>query len=80
MIVREWELSLASPVTGSVTQRVERVGSRLTRMWAGLYTRPRMGTDATQPNFLLATTRLPDYRAPLASQPTTQRLIAQRRC
>ena len=51
----------------AVTQRDERVGSRLTRIWAGLYTRPRMGTDSIQPSRRLPTTdyRLPttDYRA-----------------
>ena len=49
-------------------QRDERVGSRLTRIWAGLYTGPRMGVDTVQPSRHLAhpttdypTTRLPDY-------------------
>ena len=52
-------------------------GSRLTRIWAVLYTRPRMGTDSIQPSRRLPTT---DYRAPLAAQPTTQRPTARRRC
>ena len=42
----------------AVTQRG---GSRLTRIWAGLYTRPRMGTDSIQPSYRLPTT---DYRLP----------------
>ena len=58
----------------AVTQRG---GSRLTRIWAGLYTRPRMGTDSIQPSRRLPTT---DYRAPVAAQPTTQRPTARRRC
>ena len=55
----------------------ERVGSRLTRIWAGLYTRPRMGTDTIQPSHRLPTTdyRLPttDYRLPTTDYrlPTT---------
>ena len=40
----------------AVTQRDERVGSRLTRIRAGLYTRPRMGTDSIQPSRRLPTT------------------------
>ena len=50
----------------AVTQRDERCGSRLTRIWAGLYTRPRMGTDSMQPS----------RRLPLAAQQPTSR----RRC
>ena len=42
----------------AVTQRGE---SRLTRIWAGLYTRPQMGTDSIQPSRRLPTT---DYRLP----------------
>ena len=42
----------------AVTQRG---GSRLTRIWAVLYTRPRMGTDSIQPSRRLPTT---DYRLP----------------
>ena len=41
----------------AVTQRDERVGSRLTRIRAGLYTRPRMGTDSIQPSRRLPTSR-----------------------
>ena len=37
-------------------ERCERCGSRLTRIWAGLYTRPRMGTDSIQPSRRLPTT------------------------
>ena len=52
----------------AVTQRG---GSRLTRIWAGLYTRPRMGTDSIQPSRRLPTT---DYRLPTtAQQPTSRR-------
>ena len=40
----------------AVTQRDERVGSRLTRIWAAAYTRPRMGTDSIQPDYRLPTT------------------------
>ena len=65
-------------------ERVERVGSRLTRVRTRLYTRPRMGTDTIQPSRCLAltqpTTRLPDYRAPLAAQPTEPRATARCRC
>ena len=54
-------------------ERVERVGSRLTRIWSGLYTRPRMGTDAIQPSRQLAVTRLPDYPTTrLPDYPTTR--------
>ena len=35
-----------------------RAGSRLTRIWTRLYTRPRMGTDTIQPSRRLAVTRL----------------------
>ena len=55
-------------------QRDERVGSRLTRIWAGLYTGPRMGADTVQPSRHLAhpTTRLPDYPTTrLPDYPTT---------
>ena len=41
----------------AVTQCDERVGSRLTRMRGGLYTRPRMGTDSIQPSRRLAVTK-----------------------
>ena len=57
----------------AVTQRGQRGGSRLTRIRAGLYTRPRMGTDTIQPSYRLPTT---DYRLPLAAQQPTSR----RRC
>ena len=46
----------------AVTQRG---GSRLTRIWAGLYTRPRMGTDSIQPSRRLPTT---DYRLPTTAR------------
>ena len=58
----------------AVTQRG---ASRLTRIWAGLYTRPQMGTDSIQPSRRLPTTdyRLPttDYRLPTTDYrlPTT---------
>ena len=41
----------------AVTQRGQRGGSRLTRIRAGLYTRPRMGTDSIQPSRRLAVTQ-----------------------
>ena len=46
----------------AVTQRG---GSRLTRIWAGLYTRPRMGTDSIQPSRRLprAASRSADHAA-----------------
>ena len=50
----------------AVTQRDERCGSRLTRIWAGLYTRPRMGTDTIQPDYRLPTSRAAaDLAAPV---------------
>ena len=38
----------------AVTQGDERGGSRLTRIWGGLYSCPRMGTDTIQPDYRLA--------------------------
>ena len=56
-----------------------RASARLTRIWAGLYTRPRMGTDSIQPTSSAAADyRLPTTARPLAAQPTTQRPTARR--
>ena len=56
----------------AVSQRGERGGSRLTRIWAGLYTRPQMGADSIQPS-PATDYRLPDY-------PTARQPAARRRC
>ena len=56
----------------AVTQRG---GSRLTRIWAGLYTRPRMGTDSIQPSRRLPTT---DYRLPTPTSRSADHAAADR--
>ena len=68
------------------TSRSPRIAARVTSSLALTrdrgYDGQRMGADTVQPSRRLdyPTTRLPDYRAPLAAQPTTQRRAGRRRC
>ena len=57
----------------------ERCGSRLTRIWAGLYTRPRMGTDTIQPDYRLPTSRAAaDLAAPVLTAAPLMRVAHSR--
>ena len=65
----------------AVTQPDERVGSRLTRIWVGLYTRPRMGTDSMRPSRRLPTTAsraAADLAAPVLSAAPLMRVAHSR--
>ena len=64
----------------AVTQRDERCErSRLTRIWAGLYTRPRMGTDTIQPDYRLPTSRAAaDLAAPVLTAAPLMRVAHSR--
>ena len=60
-------------------ERCERCGSRLTRIWAGLYTRPRMGTDTIQPDYRLPTSRAAaDLAAPVLTAAPLMRVAHSR--
>ena len=61
----------------AVTQRG---GSRLTRIWAGLYTRPRMGTDSIQPSRLptTASRAAADLAAPVLTAAPLMRVAHSR--
>ncbi len=63
----------SGPSTAVHRELLERGGSRLTRIWAGLYTRPRMGTDSIQPSRRLPTT---DYRLPTTASRAAADLAA----
>ena len=69
------------PSTSRSPRIAERGGSRLTRIWAGLYTRPRMGTDSIQPSRRLPTTAsraAADLAAPVLSAAPLMRVAHSR--